>query len=72
MITRGVWFYVNNWQPVEDVYAGQIEIEHLAKFLGQKLEPAAPVSPKGQKPSMYIYMYTVNCTTVYMYMFGMY
>ena len=36
-------------QPVEETYAQQIEEEHMANFLGQKLEEAQ-IPPKGLKP----------------------
>ncbi|KAK6183516.1 hypothetical protein SNE40_010986 [Patella caerulea] len=50
-IMRGTWFYDGTWQPLQEGYATQLETEHLAKFMGQKIVdvPSVP-GGKGTKP----------------------
>ncbi|KAL5008166.1 hypothetical protein ScPMuIL_013747 [Solemya velum] len=48
-IMRGTWFHDGTWQPLEDAYSSQIETEHQAHFMGQKLDESPPPT-KGQKP----------------------
>ena len=50
---RGTWFHDGTWQPLEEAYANQLETEHLAHFIGQRLvDPAIP-PVKGPKPGLY-------------------
>ncbi|KAK3733023.1 hypothetical protein RRG08_002625 [Elysia crispata] len=49
-ICRGTWFEEGNWQPLPHSYSSQIEVEHMAKFKGEKLIDSAPDPPKGSKP----------------------
>ncbi|XP_021379942.1 phospholipase DDHD1-like isoform X2 [Mizuhopecten yessoensis] len=44
---RGLWFYDDYWQPVEDEYAQEIESVHIAKYMGHKLNQ--PPQSKGRK-----------------------
>ena len=48
-ICRGTWFEEGNWQPIPQSFSSQIEVEHLAKFKGEKLVDSAPDPPKGSK-----------------------
>ncbi|ESO83548.1 hypothetical protein LOTGIDRAFT_133288 [Lottia gigantea] len=49
-ILRGTWFHDSTWQPLEEDYANQLETEHLANFIGQRLEDAPPIIVKGPRP----------------------
>ncbi|CAK9302753.1 unnamed protein product [Gordionus sp. m RMFG-2023] len=35
-VMRGTWFFDVGWQPLDEEYATQIEVEHLSKFAGWK------------------------------------
>ncbi|KAJ8308504.1 hypothetical protein KUTeg_013378 [Tegillarca granosa] len=52
-ILRGMWFYDSTWQPIEEAYSIQIETEHLAKFLGRRLDEEQPQPVKGKKPVLH-------------------
>ncbi|XP_063426380.1 phospholipase DDHD1-like [Mytilus trossulus] len=49
-ITRGLWFYEQDWQPLEEDYSQQLEAEHMSKFLGRRLDDFVPSPLKGKKP----------------------
>ncbi|XP_052058815.1 phospholipase DDHD1-like isoform X2 [Mytilus californianus] len=49
-ITRGLWFYDQDWQPLEEGYSQQLEAEHISKFLGRRLDEFVPSPLKGKKP----------------------
>jgi phospholipase DDHD1 len=51
-ITRGLWFYDQIWQPLEDDYSQQIETEHIANFMGRRLDEFIPSPTKGKKPGI--------------------
>jgi hypothetical protein len=51
-ITQGLWFYEYNGQPLEDKYGLQIETEHVAKFMGHKLDEEQLSPAKGPKPGV--------------------
>ena len=54
-ITQGLWFYEYNGQPVEDTYGIDIETEHVAKFLGHKIEEDHPSPQKGHRQGVCLY-----------------
>lgn len=37
-VIRGVWFYEDTWQPLDEETAVHIESEHLVKFLGHMVQ----------------------------------
>ena len=51
-LLRGTWFMENNWQPVPEGYADQIETEHLAKFENAKIDEDEIESLKGPLPGI--------------------
>ncbi|XP_056022566.1 phospholipase DDHD1-like isoform X2 [Ostrea edulis] len=57
-ITQGLWFYEYNGQPLEDKYGLQIETEHVAKFMGHKLDEEQPSLMKGPKPVKHTMRFT--------------
>lgn len=52
-ITRGLWFYDQVWQPLEEIYSQQLESDHIEKFLGRRLDEYIPSPIKGQKPVLH-------------------
>lgn len=51
-VIRGVWFYEDTWQPLDEETAVHIESEHLAKFFGQnfQIDSTDPLNVKLTKP----------------------
>ncbi|XP_048258899.1 phospholipase DDHD1-like [Haliotis rufescens] len=49
-IMRGTWYYDGSWQPMEEVYALQIETEHMANFANRRLDEVPAVPQKGPRP----------------------
>lgn len=56
-ITQGLWFYEYNGQPLEDNFGVPIETEHVAKFLGHKIEEEHP-SPQRSRPVLHRIKFT--------------
>ena len=55
-VIRGVWFYEDTWQPLDEETAVHIESEHLSKFFGQmvQVDLTEPVNTKLSKPGLCI------------------
>nr|XP_022308567.1 phospholipase DDHD1-like [Crassostrea virginica] len=53
-ITQGLWFYEYNGQPLEDTYGIDIETEHVAKFLGHKIEEDHHSPHKGPRQVLHV------------------
>lgn len=59
-ITRGLWFYEQDWQPLEEDYSQQLEAEHMSKFLGRRLDEFVPSPLKGKKPGTFNLTFLTN------------